>query len=150
MTLVWYHQIRIQNFFGFIVLILIYILHLNWTGHENATIYNMQKGGNFKVVNDKTNQRKIASLFLDNYPFNLHTWDFLGHELEEKKSGQAPNFVFYLPYETQLFLRLPSWKNSGWILPNFFRVAKVPIFSKLKIGCRLKGRGFSDMINKNN
>ena len=33
---------------------------------ENATAYDMQQGGNFKVVNDKTNQRKIASLFLDN------------------------------------------------------------------------------------
>ena len=26
--------------------------------------------------------------------------------------------------------------------PTFFRVAKAPIFSKLKIGCRLKGRFF--------
>ena len=56
-------------------------------------------------------------------------------------SSNKPDFFFWLiPYETQLFLRLQPWKNPGWIIPYFFRVAKAPIFSKLKIGCMLKGR----------
>ena len=97
----------------------------------------MQKGGNFKVVNDKTNQRKIASLFLDNYPFNLHTWDFLGHELEEKKILGRPPILFFI------YLMKPSF-FSGCHPEKKIRlnskVLKVPIFSKLKIGCRLKGR----------
>ena len=31
-------------------------------------------------------------------------------------------------------------KNQIEFYPIFFRVAKAPIFSKLKIGCRLEGR----------
>ena len=52
---------------------------------ENATAYDMQQGGNFKVVNDKTNQRKIASLFLDNMKQKRPLWKvgeddmWLGH-----------------------------------------------------------------------
>ena len=50
------------------------------------------------------------------------TWDFLGHELEKIYnhpdffSAQAADFFSDLPYETKLFLRLPPWKYSGWIL----------------------------------
>ena len=47
--------------------------------------------------------------------------------------------VSNLPYETQLFLQLLPWKNSVWIFPYFFRVAKAPIFLKLKKGFRWKG-----------
>ena len=51
-----------------------------------------------------------------------------------------------LPYETQLFLRLAPWKIQVEFYPIFFRVAKAPIFSKLEIGYRLKGRLSSSYV----
>ena len=92
-------------------------------------------------------------------PFNLHpekwfsgaTWDFLGHELEKYRvattqiffSGQAPNFFSDLPYETQLFLRLPRWNNSGWILPYFFQGGKSTHLFKSKNRVQIKRAIFS-------
>ena len=48
-------------------------------------------------------------------------------------------FFSDLPYETQLFLRLPPWKNSGWILPYFFQGAKSIHLFKTKNREQIKG-----------
>ena len=52
------------------------------------------------------------------------------------------HLIFFsdLPYEIQLFSQVDTLKKFKLVLPYFLRVAKAPIFSKLKIGCRLKGR----------
>ena len=79
--------------------------------------------------------------------FEVATWALYMVATTKIFSWQAPIFFFSdLPYETQFFLRLPSWKKSGLILSYFFRVAKAPIFSKLKMGCRLKGQYWKLMI----
>ena len=53
------------------------------------------------------------------------------------QKNTTANFFSDLPYETQLFLRLPLWKNSGWILPYFFQGGKSTHLFKAKNRVRL-------------
>ena len=67
--------------------------------------------------------------------------NFPAHNLKIKVRGLNPGYL--LKYFL-LFDELPTWKNPGYILPYFFRVAKEPIFSKLRNRVQI----FTDAIDK--
>ena len=85
----------------------------------------------------------------NNCPFNLHPekW-FWGCYLRFSRTYISTQ-IFFLDRQLIFFLiyfRKPSFfsgchpeKIQVEFYPIFFRVTKAPIFSKLKIGCRLKG-----------
>ena len=64
--------------------------------------------------------------------------------------GRHPIFFSDLPYETQLFLKLPPWKNSGWILPYFCQGGKSTHRFKTKNRVQIKGSNvFQNLKLKN-
>ena len=88
------------------------------------------------ALNTTTENRVTPLICTLKSDFEGVTWDFLGHELEKYRVGTTQIF-FWFTLWNPAFSQVATLKK---FMLDSTLPTKAPIFSKLKIGCRLEGR----------